>query len=55
MVLYGSFVFNRCVWLLFRVCAVCGVACDVVSVCCCASVLCLFVCMFIVCFRVVCA
>ena len=44
-----------CVVAVSCVCFVCGVVCDVVGVCCCAVVLCLFVCMFLVCFRVVCA
>ena len=30
-------------WLLFNVCCLCGVWCDVVGVCCCDVVLCLFV------------
>ena len=50
MVLYGSFVYTAacdCVWLLLNVCVwfVRGVLCDAVGVCCCAIVLCLFVCL----------
>ena len=52
MVLYGPFVFiSLCVLLPFLVCAL-RVLSDAVSVCCCAIVLCLFVCRIIVCFCV---
>ena len=37
MVLYGLLVFITacvCVWLLFNVCDLCGLLCDVVGVCC---------------------
>ena len=46
MVLYGLLVFiTVCVnvWLLFTVCALCGLLCDVVAVRCYTRVLCLFV------------
>ena len=41
----------ECVVGVQCVCAVCGLLCDVVSVCCYALVLCLFVCLFL-CVRV---
>ena len=58
VVLYGVLVCITvcvCVWLLFNAFALCGLLCDVVGVCCRASMLCLFcVCLYVFVFKCVC-